>query len=346
MTQLPMDPAVCEVLQRALNGERLSRENCLMLLRQPEKSAQASFIRAAGDAVSRWKFGGAAMLLGQIGIEAGPCPGGCAFCTFREEAHAEPWAEMDPGEVCERADIFMGQGGVAALFLMGMHTFRFDYFLELARMLRARLPATTQVVVNVGDLDVVQAVELKAAGVGGAYHVLRLREGVDTALQPADRQRTIEAIREAGLDWYTCCEPIGPEHTNEEVLDSIFLGIDMGCYQHAAMRRVALPGSPLSGHGQISELRLGQITAVIALATAGCPGVESIAVHEPNPIGIASGANSIYAESGCNPRDGARDTSVGRGRDVQQCRTMLEEAGYGLLRMADGSTVMNQSLNT
>jgi hypothetical protein len=35
-------------------------------------------------------------------------------------------------------------------------------------------------VANVGDFDRSQAAELKAAGVNGAYHVLRLREGTDT----------------------------------------------------------------------------------------------------------------------------------------------------------------------
>ena len=70
-------------------------------------------------------------------------------------------------------------------------------------------------------------------------------------------------IRDAGLDFYYCCEPVGPEHTPEELVEQMFLGIQYGCFQHAAMRRVFVPGIPLSSRGQITELRLGQVVAVV-----------------------------------------------------------------------------------
>jgi hypothetical protein len=33
--------------------------------------------------------------------------------------------------------------------------------------------------------------------------------------------------------------------------EAMFLGVEYGCFQHAAMRRVFVPGMPLSGRGQI-----------------------------------------------------------------------------------------------
>lgn len=48
---------------------------------------------------------------------------------------------------------------------------------------------------------------------------------------------------EADLELYTCLEPIGPEHTPQMLVDNMFIGIERGIYQHAAMRRVAVPGS-------------------------------------------------------------------------------------------------------
>ncbi|AMP21347.1 hypothetical protein AZF37_09475 [endosymbiont 'TC1' of Trimyema compressum] len=67
-----------------------------------------------------------------------------------------------------------------------------------------------------------------------------MREGVDTGLSKGDRIVTLKNIVASGLDLYTCCEPLGPEHTNEEIVENMFIGIDLGCFQHAAMRRVAV----------------------------------------------------------------------------------------------------------
>jgi biotin synthase len=139
---------------------------------------------------------------------------------------------------------------------------------------------------------------LRAAGATGAYHVCRLREGVDSSMKPADRLATIERILEAGLAWYNLCEPIGPEHTPRELAEQIWLGVDLPCRQHGAMQRFPVPGSPLYERGQISLSRLGQIVAVIVLATTGKKELKSIAVNVSNLVGLFSGANAFFPEAG------------------------------------------------
>jgi biotin synthase len=146
-------------------------------------------------------------------------------------------------------------------------------------------------------------------------------------------------IRDAGLDFYYCCEPIGPEHTSEELVEQMFLGIEYGCFQHAAMRRVFQTNLPISDRGQITELRLAQIVAVVALATLGCKETRNIAVHEPNLLGLAAGANVVYAETGANPRDMEQDTSQSRGLDMAAARRMLYETGFTSLQLGDLSSV-------
>jgi biotin synthase len=276
----------------------------------------------------RQRFGNEAIILGQIGVEIAACPAACKFCSFGEGHTAFEPKTMSTEEILAAAEAFTASGELYALFLMTMHTFEFDRLVETVRTVRDRIPSGTQIVVNIGDFDAVQAGELRAAGVAGAYHVCRLREGTDTELDPEERKRTIEVIRESGMDWYYCCEPVGPEHSAEEVVEQLFLGIEYGCFQHAAMRRVYVPGAPVSHHGQISELRLGQVTAVVALATLACPETRNIAVHEPNLIGLTAGANVVYAEAGANPRDTEENTSGHRGRDIEACKTMLYEAGF------------------
>ena len=115
-------------------------------------------------------------------------------------------------------------------------------------------------------------------------------------------------------------------------MEQMFLGIEYGCFQHAAMRRVFVPGMPLSSRGQITELRLAQVVAVVSLATLGCSETQNIAVHEPNLLGLTAGANVVYAETGANPRDTEADTSRNRGIDMADCRKMMYEAGFTALK--------------
>lgn len=327
---------VRRILEAVREGVAPGREACLALLGCPHTSLEAAQTRAVAEALSRRRFGNAGMLLGQLGLEAAPCPGGCGFCVFGD-GHAQVTVErLSTAAVLERCSEFTASGDLYALFLMTMHDFDRERLLADVTALRVMVPGSTQLVVNIGDADVGYFRALRAAGVSGAYHVLRLREGRDTRLDPALRRATIAAIKDAGLDWYTCCEPIGPEHSDAELVEQIFVGVEHGCFQHAAMRRVAQPGLPLYASGQISELRLAQVTAVVALASLGSPETRSIAVHEPNVLGLCSGANTVYAETGANPRDTAAETAGHRGLDVAGARQMLWEAGYERLMRGDG----------
>ena len=335
----PIDSGLHGILDRVRQGETPTRGECVKLLELPETGLEAGLVRATADWVNRRRFGNEAIILGQIGVEIASCPAACKFCSFGDGHTAFEPKTMAREEILACADAFTASGELFALFLMTMHTFEFDRLLETVRSVRGRIPARTQIVVNIGDFDDAQASELKAAGVNGAYHVCRLREGIDTELDPEERKKTIRVIRDSGLDWYYCCEPVGPEHTAEELVEQMFLGIEYGCFQHAAMRRVYVPGAPLAHHGQITELRLAQVTAVVALASLACPETRNIAVHEPNLIGLTSGANVVYAETGANPRDTEENTTGHRGHDVAACKRMLYEAGFEELLVRPGMRV-------
>lgn len=327
------------ILDRALDGIPPAKEECVRLLGPPATSLEARALMAVADAASRERFGNQAILLGQIGVETAPCPGNCGFCVFGEEHTTFERVRLPQEEVVGRARSFAASGDLYAVFLMTMHEFPTEELLSTIEAVQSAVPGHTQIVVNLGDFDAAQARRLKDAGVHGAYHVCRLREGIDTSLDPEARKRTFRIIRDAGLDFYYCCEPIGPEHTPEELVEQMFLGIECGCFQHAAMRRVAVPGLPLAGRGQISELRLAQVVAAVTLASLGCAETQSIAVHEPNLLGLTSGANVVYAETGANPRDAATDTAQGRGLDMAAARKMLYEAAFASVRRGDGGSV-------
>ena len=333
------NPQFMRIIENSLNEIAPTKEECIFLLNFQETSLEAGILRSVADNISRKRFGNESIILGQIGIEINKCSGKCKFCSFSEEHTDFSPSEMALPDILWTAEKFNINSEVFALFLMAMHEFDFDKLLNTINILKTKLDNSPKLVINVGDIDYNQAKTLKQAGITGAYHVCRLREGVDTAIDPDRRRKSIKAIKDAGLDWYNCCEPIGPEHTNEELVEQIFLGIEYGCFQHATMRRVYIPSSPLAKFGQITELRLGQITAVVALASLDCPETQNIAVHEPNIIGLSSGANVVYAESGANPRDTKEETSISRGRNVTACKKMLYEAGFTKLLQANGNHI-------
>jgi biotin synthase len=322
------DKKVISLLDMAQAGHAPSKEECVFLLQFPETSLEAALLRAVSDSITRQRFNHEGIVLGQIGVEIASCPGMCKFCGFGEGHTTFEPSLMSDEDILRNAYGFTASGELYALFLMTMHTFDFERLVHIVRIVRERIPRETQIVVNIGDFDQAQAQDLNSAGVNGAYHVCRLREGIDTTLDPEKRKATIRTIKDSGLDWYYCCEPIGPEHSPQELADQIFIGLEYRCFQHAAMRRVYVPSVPLSRRGQISELRLAQVTAVIALATLACPETRSIAVHEPNLLGLTAGANTIYAETGANPRDTERNTAGNRGRNIEDCKMMLYEAGF------------------
>ena len=327
------------ILERAYEGKAPTREECVYLLEFEETSMESSMIRAVSNDIIRRNSENSAIILGQIGVDITKCPGGCKFCTFGEDHTAMVEKRLTDEELRQKVKEFVQMGDLYGLYLMMMHDYELPVLLNAINISKELSPKTTQIWVNIGDTDLDTFKELKKAGATGVYHVCRINEGVDTKLKPEDRIATMDNALEADLELYTCLEPIGPEHTPQMLVDNMFIGIERGIYQHAAMRRVAVPGSPLAKYGQISNLRLAQIVAVVGLASFMVPTMAYLGIHEPNELSYASGSNIITAESGCNPRDTNNDTAKGRGMDMNDCRKMLWECGFDYLRRGDESKI-------
>lgn len=336
---MKIDKRLDNILEKALAGISPGKDDCEYLLGFSEVSLEGSAIRSVADAVMRKKSENSAIILGQIGVDIDQCKGNCKFCTFGEDHTNFKPQRLTEAELEEKMEDFCKAGDLYGLFLMTMHDYDLENFLKIVSHARKIAPKTTQIWANVGDSPMENYLEMKKAGVTGVYHVCRIGEGKDTSLQPEDRLMTMRRVIDSGLELYTCCEPIGPEHTAKELVENMFIGIEMGCTQHAAMRRVAVPGSPFAQYGQISNLRLAQIVAIVALASFSVKTMTYMGVHEPNLLGYASGANIITAESGANPRDEQGETSKHRGMDMDACRRMLVETGFEFIRRGDESKI-------
>lgn len=351
------DERIEGLLAEAAEGRAISKAEAKTLLSLPEDSLEAALLRSTADHVSRRRFGNHALLLGQIGVDMEPCDGDCAFCFFAKSHTSIQASVLPTEEVIARCERFAA-GGAQGVFLMTMHRFGFEWFRDLCVTLRRSIPAHLEILANVGDVNLSQLRELRDVGVSGAYHVCRLREGIDSCMTAAQRRATIERILESGMAWYNLCEPIGPEHTADELAEQIWLGVELPCRQHGAMQRFPVPGSPLYAHGQISLARLGQTVAVVALATAHKKETASIAVNVSNIVGLFSGANAFFPEAGeplaeDRPPDhpaGPEGFTTALWRQSNEittadCRHMLTAAGFSHLTDTQGNPTRPLSAN-
>ncbi len=222
--------------------------------------------------------------------------------------------------------------GANAIYLMTTGGYDFNKLVDIGKQVKKNLSPQMPLVANIGDFGPSEAQALAEAGFTAIYHAIRLREGEDTSIDPNERKRTIKSAQDAGLSALFCLEPIGPEHTDAELVDLMFLGKELGVTLHGAMRRVSTDGMPLHHHGEISAFDLAKAVAVCRLVVGD--SVLAHCTHEPNLPSLLTGANLLWAETGPNPRDAEIDTSTthGRGLNVEECRRMLWEAGFAPLK--------------
>jgi biotin synthase len=320
--EMKIDPSVEDILNKALEKKTLGKEDAIRLMDIKPNSVEAYALMAVANSATRKLFNNFGEVHAQIGINYAPCSKKCKFCMF---SVADKSVELSFNEVLNRAE-WLVREGANAIFLMTTGDYDFDRFVKIGRAVREVIPPKMPLVANIGDFGISEAKELLDAGFTAIYHVVRLREGMDTKIDPSDRLRTIKAAKSVGLDLSYCVEPIGPEHTPQEIVDAIFLGKELKPTVMATMRRIPVPGTPLAKFGQITQLEQAKIEAITRLVMGD--DILAMGVHEAYIPCLMSGANQIYAETGPNPRDQVVDTTKGRGLSAGACRTLLQEACF------------------
>lgn len=314
-----------EIFSRVDAGENLTREDAVRLLQIENYSSEFYHLIAKANEISRKEYKNRGYLFVQIGLNSAPCSGNCKFCSlgcdhFMVEEKTEKSREDILDEVRraveEKPD---------ALFLMTTADYDQNKYMEIAKEVKNLLPSQMMFVANIGDFGIETARKLKEAGFTGVYHIVRLNEGTDTDITPDRRIKTLNAVREAGLDLIYCVEPIGPEHTYEQIADEMIRARAYHVDIMACMKRVGVWGTPLYEKGEITDLELTKIAAVTRLVTRP---KKSMNVHEPKQMALLAGVNQLYAEIGVNPRDHVAETGKNRGFSIEKVRDMLSQAGY------------------
>ena len=315
------------ILNSVREGKLLDRQEAVSLLNINNISDDFYKLISLANEMTRSEFNNKGFVFAQIGLNAEPCSVNCKFCSMGKGHYAMDgiWKKDIDAVVSEAKTLI--DSGIHDLFLMTTADYPIEEFMDVARHVRKILPGGVRFVANIGDFDYDTALKLKEIGFTGAYHIKRLREGINTGAKPETRIKTLNAIKKAGLELYYCVEPIGPEHTYEEMADEMLRAREYNVGVMAVMRRIPVKGTPLYKKGQISPLELSKIAAVARLVTRPHRAMN---VHEPVQMSLICGVNQLYAEVGANPRDDVSNTEKSRGFTVEAVRQMLEDAGYEL----------------
>lgn len=323
-----MDATVSKIINKALDGGVLDERESLELLKWDDLTDEAAAIRLAGRRLSE-ELLPFAEIHGQIGLNIGPCPINCEFCSLAAGNKVFAESSETPLETVVDYARLLEEKGANAIYLMTTANYSQERFLEYGRAVKQALGADMPLIANVGDFDADYAIELKKAGFAGVYHVIRMGEGEVTRSTKERRWKTIHAAQDAGLLLGSCVEPVGPEHALEEIVEKTIITREMGARFSGSMRRTTIPSSPLAQHGQVSYARMTTIVAAVALITGR--GIAGNCTHEPNQLAVFNGANLLWAEVGSNPRDTEGKTEENRGWTVPRCRELLEECGWKVL---------------
>jgi len=321
--------SIASLLDKAIADTPLSKKELITLFQTPLFSRDAALIHASGREKSWAATKGYAEVHAQIGINIAPCPKNCKFCSFSADNKVFTTShELSVDEVIVRVRQFH-EDGANAVYLMVTADYAFDRFINIGTQVHQALPDVV-LIANVGDFTRRQADDLCDAGFTGVYHAVRLGEGRDTRIPVEKRLETFQHAHEAGLLLGTCVEPVGTEHTVQELMEKTLITRDARPVYSGAARRIPIPNTVLAQYGWVKEAQMALYVSIVRLALP--LSIPGNCTHEPNLLGAWAGANLLWAEVGANPRDNEQETEQKRGMNVAECRKVFEETNWKILQ--------------
>lgn len=317
---------ILQAYEDCIADKDMSRETMIKLIDLDPESEDADYLRELGGKAAQEITGGEACLWGAIGVDMITCGMNCRFCSFGAE-----WGVVKENtiftdeEIIEIARDYV-KNGVRFIVLRTTEFYDIDDLCRKISRIREEVPGNYEIILNTGEFTLDIARQMADAGTSGVYHALRLREGIDTNLDPRERLDTMKSVQESPLKLISLVEPVGREHTSEEIADAFFVTLDHDAYMTGTMARVPVKGTPLGEIEMITDKRISQLTAIFRLATRR--KIKYICVHPASDIAVRAGANIVVVEKGAIPRDNAFVRNEWNSFTVDDAKAMLEAAGY------------------
>ena len=313
-----------DILKKGVDLTGLNEAEAVDLLCLDLESREVYALMETANRMSREQFKDKGENHLHIGVNVEPCPYNCRFCSLAAGAGVfVEGKEFSEEEILRWAKTGEHQRA-DALNIMTTGTYSFDRLLSIGAWLSREV--TVPLVANTRDLNHREGEKLLKAGFVGAYHAVRLGEGKETPFKVERRIRTIRVLKDVGLLWMNCVEPVGPEHDAPEIARLMILAREHGATYSGVMRRINFPGSPYTDQGMISEREMARMVAVSLLVMGDAPRAHC--THEPHTASLLAGANLFFPEVGASPRDREADTGEGRGKTLAACRELFMEMGW------------------
>lgn len=271
-----------------------------------------------------------AYLWGAIGVDFAPCSMNCNFCSLGEAwgiVHKE--VRYSEEKIIEQIKEYVASN-IRFIVLRTTEFYSIDTLCEFIKKIKDQIPGNYELVLNIGEFDIPTACKISDSGVSGIYHVLRLGEGHDTTFDPKQRNNTLNSVYNSPLKLIHLIEPVGEEHTNEEIAEVFLNSVMYGVVISGAMARIPVKGTPLGDTPQISNQRLAQIVAVTRLC--GGSKIPDICVHPASDEAIKAGANVLVIERGAIPRDHNVSESLWNKFDANNASELLKSYGYNIVQ--------------
>lgn len=317
-----------KVKEKCLGGEILNKEEIIKLLGISIGSEEDEYLRKTARTVAKLKTGNRAYIWTAIGADFEKCTMNCEFCSLGEKwniiTNDKVYSEE---EIIEKAKKFVREGS-DFIVLRTTEYYSLNKVGVLAEKIREAVPGDYHIILNTGELDAAKASYLEDCGVNGIYHALRLGEGITTPFDPYVRLATMNSVKESQLNLISLVEPIGEEHTNEELAERFLSVVEAKAYISGAMARVPVEGTPFGGTKLLNESRLAQIISVFRLS--GGNVVENICVHPASSEAVAGGANVVVVETGAIPREDELVKEEWNGFSMEDAKKLFLKEGYKL----------------
>jgi len=323
-----IEPKIDEILKKGADFGGIDRDAAILLMHLDLHTRETYALMQTANQMTREQFQSKGENHFHIGVNVEPCPFNCRFCSLTEEAGIfKDKIEFPIEEILDWARIG-AQNHADALNIMTTGSYSFQKLLEVGKRLKETV--SVPLVANTRDITHKEGEQLLNAGFVGAYHAVRLGEGNDTPFVVRKRIQTIQVLKDVGLRWMNCVEPVGPEHDIEEIVDLMFLARKYGATYSGVMRRINFAGSPMESFGMITELEMARMVAVSRLVMGDVPAAHC--THEPHTASLMAGANLFFPEVGSNPRDGAEQVGGGRGKPLGITQQIHREMGMDPMR--------------
>jgi biotin synthase len=237
---------------------------------------------------------------------SGLCPEDCHYCSqsaisdaaiprYRLDSVAELLAASQRAVTAGARRFCMVTSG------RGPSAADIDRFTAAARRIKAEHPHL-ELCVSLGIMDEDQACALKAAGIDFVNHNLntseRFHSDICTTHAYADRVRTVENVRRAGLS--TCCGGIiGMGESDEDVIDLAFALRDLRVDSLPVNFLHPIPGTPLAALRALTPMRCLRALCLFRLTSPAAEirvaGGRELNLGWFQPLALYA-ANSIFVD--------------------------------------------------